>query len=250
MTLKRGGKNNAWQAQILLCFRWNFCRNKSGLWKRSEWECLGALLCHETTYWWMRKLTAKPQTGPLDSRGGSVGPPNVFCQQIWSRGSHGVARPPREQIGGRRKSVLGLNLYLSLVYLWPQLFCFCWVLSTFQRRMIFGCAIRFDWSKEEGGGTFGLLPHINWHVSCSVPTLPSANTTTPITFRISHGTVSSEIVWFCQSEITFLNQSLFLYLQQQHDQSCKMSNNLHGENTEKMSNCFKEWRGEAEVFEF
>ena len=99
-------KNNAWQAQIPLRFLWNFRRNKSGPWKRSEWECLGALWCHETTYWWIQELTAKPQTGPLEPRG-PLGPPNVFCsQQIWFQGSHGVAWPPREQIGAVKKEHL------------------------------------------------------------------------------------------------------------------------------------------------
>ena len=94
------------------------------------------------------QVNSKATNGTTRFQGGSVRPANVFCQQIWSRSSHGVARPPREQIGGRRKSVLEPNLYLSVVYLWPQLFCFCWVLSTFWGRMIFVCVISFDWSKE------------------------------------------------------------------------------------------------------
>ena len=56
-------------------------------------------------------------------------------------GSHGVGRPPREQIGAVEKCVLELNLYLSLwLFICDQNYCiFVRVLSAFQGQMIFGC---------------------------------------------------------------------------------------------------------------
>ena len=109
-------KNNAWQAQIPLRFLWNFRRNKSGLWKRSEWECLGALLCHETTYWWIQELTAKPQTGPLEPRGPSCWATkrlllsaNMVPRFSWS----GSATQRANRC--RQKRALELNLDLSVV---------------------------------------------------------------------------------------------------------------------------------------
>ena len=98
---------------------------KSGLWKRSEWECLGALLCHETTYWWMRELTAKPQTGPRDSRGFCWATKRLLPAENMVPKFSGTCTTTQRANRCRRKSELELNLYLSLVYLWPQLLCFC-----------------------------------------------------------------------------------------------------------------------------
>ena len=131
----------------------------------------------------MQELTAKPQTGPRDSRGFCwatkrlLPAANMVPEFSWSG--------PTTQRANRcrRKSVLEPNLYLSLSCLSvTSIIVLFLVLSTFRGRMISGCVISFDWSKE-GGGTFGLLPHINRHVSCSTPTLPSANTTRPISFN-------------------------------------------------------------------